>query len=200
MLRAPLLGLTPKPWAVPLICTSMKPGARMQPPQSRCSSATSLSSKNNLSGSRMRPPRTHKSSLQRGAGSWVAGAARLPQPAAAHPRTAGPCVTPAALPVGPGPAPTGPPRAPTPTRVTSGSTPASPTPHLSSLRPRRMRQLVNWSTGAHAAPFPLRILSPREPTQAGGAGSPVAESRRAESQPVARPQSCDPQLTKMCAT
>ena len=55
----------------PLICTSMKPGARMQPPQSLCSSATRRSSKNSFSGSRMLPPRTHRSSLrtERGGGS-----------------------------------------------------------------------------------------------------------------------------------
>lgn len=36
-------------------------------------------------------------------------------------------------------------------------------PDLSSAPPRRMRQLVNWSTGAHAAHCPLRIVSRAEP-------------------------------------
>lgn len=58
------------------------------------------------------------------------------------------------------------PRPPRPDPAPAGSTPAAPgpaptgpTPHLSSLRPRRMRQLVNWSTGAREEPFPSRILS-----------------------------------------
>lgn len=43
----------------------------------------------------------------------------------------------------------------------SGPGPA-PRAHLSNAPPRRMRQLVNWSTGARAAPCPPRILSPAE--------------------------------------
>lgn len=37
--------------------------------------------------------------------------------------------------------------------------PAAPHAHLSSAPPRRMRQLVNWSTGARAAPCPPRMVS-----------------------------------------
>lgn len=63
-------------------------------------------------------------------------------------RRSAPCTQPASsTPAAPGPAPTG------------------PTHHLSSLRPRRIRQLVNWSTGAREAPFPSRILSRKSRAQ-----------------------------------
>ena len=42
-------------------------------------------------------------------------------------------------------------------------------PRLCSAPPLKMRQLVNWITGARAAPCPPRILSPAEP-EAPGSG------------------------------
>lgn len=65
--------------------------------------------------------------------------------------------------------------------------PAPCSPDLSSVPPRRMRQLVNWSTGAHAAHCPLRIVSRAEPSKLWAqAGSARSRGNRKSGQAIPR--------------